>query len=86
MRDHPTQRLFGCRLRTARAVDISYHGPSLRKGLVGAAAAVVLGAVGEEEIDDKADDGEDEDAQAPQQLGYGRAVGLEDLDCVGGGG
>lgn len=43
----------------------------------------MLGAVGEEEIDDKADDGEDEDAQAPQQLGYGRAVGLEDLDCVG---
>lgn len=44
----------------------------------------MVGAVGEEEVDDEADDGEDEDAQAPEQLVDGRAVGLEDLDCVRG--
>lgn len=54
--------------------------PGLGKGLVGA-AAVVVGTVGEEEVDDEADDGEDEDAEAPEQLVDGRAVGLEDLDC-----
>lgn len=56
--------------------------PCLGQGLVGA-TAVVVGAVGEEEVDDEADDGEDEDTQAPEQLVDGRAVGLEDLDCVG---
>lgn len=44
------------------------------------AAAVVVGTVGEEEVDDEADDGEDEDTQAPEQLVDGRAVGLQDLD------
>lgn len=44
----------------------------------------MLGAVGEEEVDDEADDREDEHAQAPEQLVDGRAVGLEDLDCVEG--
>lgn len=53
---------------------------SLGQGLVGA-AAVVGGAVGEEEVDDHADDGEEEDDEAPQELGAGRAVGLENLDC-----
>lgn len=42
----------------------------------------MVGTVGEEEVDDEADDGEDEDAQAPEQLVDGRAVGLEDLDYV----
>lgn len=56
--------------------------PRLGQGLVGA-TAVVVGAVGEEEVDDEADDGEDEDTQAPEQLVDGRSVGLEDLDCVG---
>lgn len=46
----------------------------------------MLGTVGEEEVDDEADDGEHEDAEAPEQLGDRRAVGLEDLDCVWGGG
>lgn len=36
----------------------------------------MVGTVGEEEVDDEADDGEDEDAQAPEQLVDGRAVGL----------
>lgn len=43
----------------------------------------MVGTVGEEEVDDETDDGEDEDTQAPEQLVDGRAVGLEDLDCVG---
>lgn len=43
----------------------------------------MVGTVGEEEVDDEADDGEDEDTQAPEQLVDGWAVGLEDLDCVG---
>lgn len=51
----------------------------LGEGLVGS-AAVVVGTVGEEEVDDETDDGEDEDAEAPEQLVDGRAVGLEDLD------
>lgn len=54
--------------------------PCLGQWLV-RAAAVVVGTVGEEEVDDEADDGEDEDAQAPEQLVDGRAVGLQDLDC-----
>lgn len=58
--------------------------PCLGQGFVGAAAAVVVGTVGEEEVDDEANDGEDEDAQAPEQLGDGRAVGLQDLDCARG--
>lgn len=57
----------------------------LGQRLVGAAAAVVLGTVGEEEVDDEADDWEDEDAEAPEQLVDGRAVGLQDLDCGGDG-
>lgn len=43
----------------------------------------MLGTVGEEEVDDEADDGEDEDAEAPEQLVDGRAVGLQNLDCWG---
>lgn len=41
----------------------------------------MLGAVGEEPVDDHADDGEEEDDQAPEELVQGRAVGLQDLDC-----
>lgn len=62
---------------------MSFFFRRLGKGLVGAAAAVVLGAVGEEEVDDESDDGENEDAQAPEQLVNGRAIGLQDLDCGG---
>lgn len=36
--------------------------PCLGQGFVGAAAAVMMGTVGEEEVDDEANDGEDEDA------------------------
>lgn len=65
-----------------RLVRVCNCCPRLGQGLVGA-TAVVVGTVGEEEVDDEADDGEDEDTQAPEQLVDGRAVGLEDLDCVG---
>lgn len=65
-----------------RFVRVCMYRPCLGKGLIGA-TAVVVGTVGEEEVDDETDDGEDEDTQAPEQLVDGRAVGLEDLDCVG---
>lgn len=45
------------------------------------AAAVVLGTVGEEPVNDHSDNGEKEDNQAPEQLVNGRAVGLQNLDC-----
>jgi hypothetical protein len=54
--------------------------PILGQGLVGT-AAVVVGTVGEEEVDDETDDGEEEDDKAPEQLVEGRAVGFKDLDC-----
>lgn len=41
----------------------------------------MLSAVGKEPVDDHADNGEEEDDQTPDQLGGGRAVGLEHLDC-----
>lgn len=47
----------------------------LGQRLIGA-AAVVLGTVGEEPVDNHSDDGEEEDNQAPEQLVNGRAVGL----------
>ena len=50
----------------------------LRQGLVG----VVGLPVGEEEVDDHADDREQEDDEAPDELLHRRAVGLEDLDCA----
>lgn len=56
-------------------VHVSSMCQCLGQGLVGA-AAVVVGTVGEEEVDDEADDREDEDSQAPEQLVDGRAVGL----------
>jgi hypothetical protein len=46
-------------------------------GLVG----VVGVAVGEEVVDDHADDGEEEDDECPEHLVRDGAVGLEDLDC-----
>ena len=39
-------------------------------------------AVREQPVDDDADDGEDEDNKAPQQLVRGRAARLEDLNCA----
>lgn len=38
-------------------------------------------AVREEPVDDQTDDGEQEDAEAPEELVGRWAVGLEDLDC-----
>lgn len=55
---------------------------ALRQGLV-RPAAVVLGTVREEPVDDHADDGEQEDDQAPEKLVQRWAVGLEDLDFTG---
>lgn len=40
----------------------------------------MLGAVGKEPVDHHADNGEEEDDQAPEELVDRRAVGLEDLD------
>lgn len=40
----------------------------------------MCGAVGKEVVDDHADDGEQENDQAPDQLVHGRAVGLDDLN------
>lgn len=37
--------------------------------------------VGEEVVDDHADDGEEEDDECPKHLVGDGAVGLEDLDC-----
>ena len=48
----------------------------LRQWLVG----VVCLAVGEEEVDDHADDGEEEDNETPDQLVHRRAVGFQDLN------
>lgn len=85
MHHHSTERHVDFCLRISGAIGILHECPCgircLGQGFVGAAAAVVLGTVGEEEVDDEADDGEDKDAEAPEQLGDGRAVGLEDLDC-----
>lgn len=66
-------------VRLCEPVSAFGLGHPLRERLV-SAAAVVLGAVGEEPVDDHAADGEEEDDQAPGQLVQGRAVGLEDLD------
>jgi hypothetical protein len=41
----------------------------------------VLLAVGEEVVDEHADNREEEDKQAPEDLVWYRAVGLENLDC-----
>lgn len=41
----------------------------------------MLGAVAEEVVDDHADNGEEEDDEAPDDLVERRAVGLDDLDC-----
>ena len=38
--------------------------------------------VGEDEVDDHADDGEQEDDKAPDELFHRGTVGLEDLDCA----
>lgn len=46
----------------------------------------MLGTVREQVVDNHADNWEEEDDQAPQKLGRRWAVGLEDLDCFGGGG
>jgi hypothetical protein len=43
----------------------------------------VLLAVREQPVDDHADDGEDEDDQAPKKLVHGGTVRLEDFDCEG---
>lgn len=40
----------------------------------------MLGTVGEEPVDDHADDGEEEDDEAPEELVRGGAVRLEDLN------
>lgn len=47
----------------------------------GLVARVVLGTVGEEPVDDDADDWEKEDCETPEKLVDSRAVRLEDLDC-----
>jgi hypothetical protein len=52
----------------------------LWQSLVGS-AAVVGGAVREEPVDDHANNGEEEDDEAPRELVQRRTVGLEDLDC-----
>lgn len=41
----------------------------------------MLGTVGEEPVDDHADDGEKEDDQTPEKLVRRGTVRLEDLDC-----
>jgi hypothetical protein len=66
-------------VRLCESVSAFGLGRHLRERLV-SAAAVVLGAVGEEPVDDHAADGEEEDDQAPGKLVQRRAVGLEDLD------
>lgn len=43
--------------------------------------AVVGGSVGEEPVDDQADDGEDEDKKTPEELVAGGTARLEDLNC-----
>lgn len=49
------------------------------QGLV-PATTIVLGPVREEPVDEHANDGEEEDNEAPGELVQGRAVRLEDLD------
>ena len=58
---------------------VSTTDEGLSHGLV-AGAAVVCGTVGEEVVDDHADDGEEENDKAPDELRDGRAVRLEHLD------
>jgi hypothetical protein len=51
-------------------------------GLCGDGLICVVGvAVGEEVVDDHADDREEEDNESPDDLVWYGAVGLEDLDC-----
>lgn len=67
------------RTRASRGARCASDVLHLRQRLV-RAAAVVLGAVREEPVDDHADNGEEEDDQAPEELVDWRTVGLEDLD------
>lgn len=57
-------------------VDLRHLGKRLVR-----AAAVVLGTVGEEPVNDHSDNGEEENDQTPEQLVNRRAVGFQDLDC-----
>ena len=57
-------------------VRVAYLARLCRDGLVG----VVGLAVGEEVVDDHADDGEEEDDESPEHFVRDRTVGLEDLD------
>lgn len=61
-------------------LSVASIGRRLRDGFVASAPHVSL-AVGEQVVNEHADDGEEEDDETPEDLVGNGTVGLEDLDC-----